>query len=598
MFNASQYIPPEPGRGGGISRQEGARPFAAGLLILLLMFSPSALFPLPPQKTIYPGEWAYDALTALALEQRIVLFADSAISVAQAEAMLAEIEEEALSPGGKKLYQSLSSRLKERPFISFGSGALGFEARPALNPEFYFRSNKDLEYLYGNNKRRPFAELPLTLSFSPWITAGIDMAAEQKLEAVFFKDNYFNFPAGDTAEFNIPRRAYLNLGIPFPLSLPGEPPGSSGLRFSIGTGENFIGRTKTGSIILSDQMKYASYGILTLYSPKIKYSANVMQLDVNKYFYFHQGEARLFKIVSLSLVEGLMVNAPLELRFLNPLAVYHSFAAYSEYGNYKDDLPPGEEFEGGDSRIGSFFGMKLEVRPVKHLRFYALWALNELQTAGERQDDPDALKPDSMALQGGFELILPGAAAYWSFGLEGVYTFPYVYVLRGEAWSFYKPGTSQSGEDIRFWTGTPFGPDTAAGALWAGCHASRWSLSGTLVFAAQGERSGLAVFDGNDYHPWRTWKRLEKAGDPGALDAALEETRLVSPSGLPSLVWQFGLAFTWAPRDWLEISLEPAYTVVNNYGHIKGNTEQGFETALSIRYTPRPLKWGALKQPY
>jgi hypothetical protein len=594
MFNTSQNTPPDSGREGGVWQEDNtARLLAAGLLALFLLFLPSALFPLPPQKTIYPGEWPYDALTALALEQRIVLFADSMISVAQAEAMLAEIDEEALSPGGKELYQSLFAWLRARPFISFGSGALGFEAQPSVNPEFYFRSNRDIDFLYGNNKRRPFAELPMTLSFSPWITAGIDVAAEQKLEAVSFEDNYLNFPAGDTLEFNIPRRAYLNLGVPFPVSLPGEPPGSSGIRFAMGVGENFLGRTRTGSIILSDQMKYASYGILTLYSPKIKYSANIMQLDVNKYFYFHHGEARLFKIVSLSLVEGLMVNAPLELRFLNPLAIYHSFAAYSEYGDYRDDLPANEDFDGADSRIGSFFGMKLEVRPVKHLRFYALWALNELQTAGEKEDDPDALKPDSMAFQGGFELILPFGAAYWSFGLEGVYTFPYVYVLRGKTWSFYKPGTPQAGENVRFWTGTPFGPDTAAGALWAGYHASRWSLSGTLVFAAQGERSGLDIFDGNDYHPWRTWKRL-MAADPGApdaaMDTALEETALVSPSGLPSLVWQFGVSLKWSPRKWLSISLEPAYTVVNNYGHVKGNTEQGFETALSIRYTPWPLR--------
>jgi hypothetical protein len=556
------------------------------LLVLFLLFFSFPLFSLPSQNTIYPGEWPYDALTALALEQRILLFTDSMISVAQAESMLAEIDEETLSPRGKELYQSLSSWLREKPFISLGSGALSFEIEPTVNPEFYYHSNKNIDYRYGNDKRRPFASLPLTLSFSPWISTGIDLAVEQKLEAAFLDENYANFPAGDTFEFNIPRRAYLNLGVPFPASLPGELPGTSGFRFAIGLGENFLGRTKTGSIILSEQMKYASYGALTLYSPKVKYSANIMQLDVNKYFYFHHAEARLFKIVSLSLVEGLMVNAPLELRFLNPLAVYHSFAAYSEYGNYKDELSEDEEFSDDDSRVGCFFGAKLEIQPVKYLRFYALWALNELQTVGEKLDDPNALKPDSMALQGGFEFIFPVGAAYWSFGLEGVYTFPYVYVLRGKTWSFYKPGTSQAGENVRFWTGTPFGPDTAAGALWAGYHSSRWALSGTLVFAAQGERSGLDIFDGDAYHPWRTWKKLE-SGDPGkALDEALKETRLVSPTGIPSFVWQFGTALQWFFHKSFSVSLELAYTVVNNYAHMEGNTEHGFETALSIRYTP------------
>jgi hypothetical protein len=577
MINTIQYTLPALGRLKTSSRQ--------WLLALFLVLFPSGLFSLPPQKTIYPGEWPYDALSALALEQRIVFFTDSLISVAQAESMLAEINEEALSPEGKDLYQRLFVWLKAKPFISLGSGALGFEAQPSVNPEFYFRSNEDIDFRYGNNQRRPFVELPLALSLSPWITAEMDVAAEQNLGAVFLEDNYTNFPAGESFEFNFPRRAYLSLGIPFAGALPGELPGTSGFRFTIGIGENFIGRTKTGSIILSDQMKDASYGILTLYSPKIKYAANIMQLDVNKYFYFHHIEARLFKIVSLSVVEGLMVNAPLELRFLNPLSIYHSFAAYSEYGDYTDDLPNGEPISDDDSRIASFFGMKLEVQPVKHLRLYTLWALNELQTAGEKQDDPDALKPDSMALQGGFEVILPAGGAYWSFGAEAVYTFPYVYVLRGKTWSFYKPGTAQSGEDVRFWTGTPFGPDTAAGVFWAGYHKPRWSLSGTFVFAAQGERSGLDIFDRNDYHPWRTWEE-----DTTNYKKALNETRLVSPSGTPALVSQFGLAFKWSPRTWLSLSLEPAYTVINNYGHIEGNTEHGFETARSVRYTPWPLK--------
>lgn len=549
-------------------------PLRRALLCLFLVLGfQGGVFSLPAQKLIYPGEWAYDALTALSLEQRVLFFSGSMLTVGQFRSMLTEIDPETLSPAGKLLYGELEEYLGGRGFLSIESGALGIDVDPSLNAEFYARSNKNLNYIYDNNKRKPFLAIPFGLSFSPYLAAEMDVALEQKWDAAFFKDNYTNFPAGDAFNFNMPKRAYLSVGLPFKET--------AGLQFRIGIGENFFGRTKTGSIILSDYMKDATYGSVSIYSPAVKYSGNIMQLEVNKYFYFHQLEMRFFKRVSLSAVEGLMVNAPMELRFLNPVMIYHSFSAYSEYGDYNG---PASGFESEDSRVASFFGLKLELQLLKHLRLYGLWALNELRTTAESGEDLDALKPDSMAIQGGGEAFIPSARGYWSFGLEGVYTYPYVYVLRSSTWSFYKPKTGKSG-DTQFWTGTPLGPDTAAATLWAGFHTSKWSLSGSFLFAAQGERSGLDIFDGDAYHPWKTYKK-----DPGNnYAAALEETRLIAPTGTPAFTYQISFSAAWSIYKWLAFSFDPGYKIINNYHHEKGRTEHGFEAAFGVKLIPPQL---------
>jgi hypothetical protein len=190
-----------------------------------------------------------------------------------------------------------------------------------------------------------------------------------------------------------------------------------------------------------------------------------------------------------------------------------------------------------------------------------------------------------MAFQLGGEAFMPVERGYWTFGLEGVYTNPFVYVLRNKNWSFYRPSTSKSGH-IRFWTGTPLGPDSAAASLWAGYHIPKWSFAGSFLFAAQGKRSGLDIFnEGNSYHPWRTYKKdpLNNYAD------AYDEARLISPTGTPAFTYQISFSITWSPRTWLTLSFEPGYTVIGNYGHDEGRIEHGFEAAFSVQFVPPPL---------
>ncbi|MDR0642415.1 MAG: hypothetical protein LBG07_08150, partial [Treponema sp.] len=437
--------------------------FFKGVLCgLLLCLGRGAVFSLPAQKLIYPGEWPYDALAILSQEQRVLFFSGAMLTVAQIRGMLAEIDGDSLSPSGRTVYEKLSAYLDGQADLSFHSGALEVDIWAALHGELYYKSNEKTGWIYDHTRRKPFFTAPMSISFSPYATLELDVNAEEKRDALNISDNYSNFLFWKSFNFNMPHRAYLSLGLPLPLS--------SGLHFKIGMGEDFYGRTHTGSIILSDFMTDVTYATLAFYSPLVNYSANIMELEVDKYYYYHKLETRFFKKFSFSMFEGVLVNAPLELRYLNPTMIFHSFHGYSDY-----EPPDDPNLIGGykNSRVSSFFAMKMEVQFLKHSRFYGIWALNEMQTAGERRKDPGALRVNSFGFQGGAEFSLPHSLAgggHWTFGLEGVYTYPFFYVMEGKDWSFYKAADSQSG-NLEFWMGTPFGPDSAAASLWGAFNA-------------------------------------------------------------------------------------------------------------------------------
>ncbi|MDR2418567.1 MAG: hypothetical protein LBD79_05890, partial [Treponema sp.] len=423
---------------------------------------------LPAQKLLYPGDWAYDALAVLAQEQGLVFFADSTLTVSQVSNMLDEIDDEALSPSGKRLRRHLREYLVAPPLYAYQSDAIEAGVDVELAAEAFMKSNGEVPWIHDNYERRPLFVAPLTLSFGSWLTAGLDPQFAQNEKTALANDNYTNIPIDLAPEFDLhfPKRTYLSIGIPF-----GK---ASGVYFSIGIGENFYGRTRTGSILLSDYMDRVSFGRLSLFSPNLRYGAEIMQLEATKYLYMHYLQFRLFQCLTLSFTEGMMVNAPLELRYLNPLMIFHNLEPWKTYDDYNEDLGNGTSAEEtGETRAGAFFGAKVEVQPWKYVRLYGLLGLSQLQLPIEHDLWEEDLTPDALAFQLGAEASLPAWNGYWRFGLEGVYTYPYMYLKFDKGWSYYKESTQIDNMTLRQWTGTPFGPDSIAGTLWAGYEAPR-----------------------------------------------------------------------------------------------------------------------------
>jgi len=552
------------------------------------------LYPLPPQKILQPDDWAYEAIAILSREQGKVLLADSRVTVAQMERYLHEIDTNLLSASGLAMYDRLDAYLKSDPGRSFQSDVLSGGFDLIVQPELYYKSNEVNAWIYNDHARSPILQFPLGFSLGSWVTAEMDLYLGQNEYAATLHDNYVNIPLDpvDQADIHFPRRAYVSAGLPVGAA--------SGFNLAVGIGDNFFGKTRTGSIIISEYLERTVYAQASVYSPAFKYTAQVMQYEVNKYQYMHYLQIRPHRAISVSLAEGVMVNGPLELRFLNPFTIFHSYESYKTYKDYNkdlghqtnkigvDELWDKDEHDNdlydrtidpnGHSRIGSYFGIKLEFQPVRYVRFYGLFVMDQFNLPMKKTHWEETLYPDAAGFQLGTEFSLPVRGGYWEFGLEGVYTYPYLYIMWDKGWSFYKEVPEldiMKDHPLRYWTGTPLGPDTIAGTLWVGFRSSsQWYGGGSFTASAQGERSSLSIFD---------------------LDASVDKTYrpshkvyhvTVPPSGIPTYTYTVNLRGEYSPRKWLNLAVQPGYRVTVNTRHIKDLNNQGFEIAFSLRYTP------------
>ena len=537
----------------------------------MLWWNGCLLGALPAQKVVHPGDWLYDALTALALEQGRLFFTGAPLTVDQVELMLTEINETTLSPSGMTLYERIHAALAEPGLLSFGVGALSFKADGALQPEFYFKSNKELAWNYTREERLPFLFFPLTIGISPYIALETELYLGENRMLSNAHDNYSNFPFDtmmdgvQSLDTNMPKRAYLSAGIPLW--------GRSGINFRLGMGEDFYGRTETGSVIFSDRVKGISYASLSFYSPSFTYSADIKQIEVNKYLYLHHLRARLFNRFSFALVEGVMVNAPFELRYLNPAMIFHGFNAWDNYKEYNTQAGP-DNLNSGNSRVGSLGALILEARLWK-TRVYGLAAMNQFEIPGI-EDSEDSTVPNSLAFQLGFETALPVSSGYWRFGFEGVYTFPYMYILSHKNWSFYREFQEISNPTLFQWLGSPFGPDSIAGTLWAEYRnlPSRWSAHVSFLMLVQGENADAAVF----------------ANQSDAYPDTHAQARAPTPTGIPLYTWLIKAGGTWDAAPWLAFSFRGGYKIVRGHNHSPGKIEHGLELSLSVQFRPKWLR--------
>ena len=81
--------------------------------VFIMCLLSSLINALPPQKLVYPGDWVYDALVALSLEQGLVFFTGSSLTISQIELMLARIDEPSLSESGMLLYERINKYLND-----------------------------------------------------------------------------------------------------------------------------------------------------------------------------------------------------------------------------------------------------------------------------------------------------------------------------------------------------------------------------------------------------------------------------------------------------------------------------------------------------
>ncbi len=575
--------------------------------VLLIFFTVSQGFADRGLQQLVPaGSPVYDHLFAVCLEQGIINFADNApLTIEELKFYLKEIDYDSLSESGKSSFDFINSYFNQSG-ISFKSDLLFLSVEPSFNPEVFYKSNDDIEWVFDRYSRLPLVDFPVTLEAGNFITLSMDLYGGQNKNCGSFSwdnkndsytnSNYSNIPRSeDDIDVNFPDDGYFSTGKKLTEN--------TGISFQLGKGERSIGRSLTGSIIWSEYLTGISYGALTLYSPDIRYTANVSQFGVDKYMYYHQWDIRLFRKFTFTALEGMYVNAPLELRYLNPFMIFHGIAPWRDYDPEKYD---------SESHICAYLGLKFQYIPVRNLRVYGLYAMTQFQTPYETKNNPNDVTPNGIGGQLGTEYNAPAGKGRFHFGIEGSYAQPYLYIKEGPDWTLVKTYAENSGRKrnpFYEWIGSPFGPDTISGEFSAGYQLpSKFSVNLIYLFMARGEMSGTNVFktmktsdgnyvwggtktegdspyyDGSVPHEWCYPEYKNDGTGRMDKDEAKRRQRLVTPTGTPEYVNRISLQGSYFFTQKLEGTIQPSYVIILNRHNVSDKTEQGIEIAAALTY--------------
>lgn len=524
------------------------------------------------------NHWIYESLYTLGREQKITAFYENTmLSVGELKFYLSEIEYEKLSMSGKKLYDKVndflyadSNILTKIPFIN--DNAFKFGTNLIVNPEFYYKSNTDIDWSFKYKFDDNFITAPMIFGLSNYITIEADPFIGKSNIGASDPYNFMNIPyKDDDPEFLFMRFAYGSTGITFE---------DWGVNFNVAKEGLSIGNTHTGSIFYNSTFETDVYTQLNLFSRTFKYSADVVQECYEKYLYVHQIELRPFKPFKVTVLEGFQINGPFELRYLNPFMFMHQLSSWNEYD--VDEVY-------GEENFCAYFGIMWDWNIVKNTRFYGIFSQNEIQMPPERNSSREGdLYPDSIALQLGTDVSIPSKYdGYWNFNFEAVYTSPYMYCKHTPQASLYRVRDDNLSSDlIKSWVGTPFGPDTIACQIGFGYDdIEKWKAGFAYIFAMKGEHDfsmfdSTATYNGKEYYDY--FPRV--SGVIHSYDEALADAHNMLPSGVPQFTNQIALNGQYKLNGNFEFKGQILYSFVFNNKHEKNNFDQGIEFAVSAKY--------------
>lgn len=552
------------------------------LCVFLILFTSFSIWSRGKQELIPSGHWIYDSVENICVELGIVNFADcQPMSIAELKVYLEEIDTSKLSDASLSEINEIYKYFEYEP-LGFSSDIVNIGLEPSVNLSSFYKTNDDIDWIYNRYKRKPFINTPVSITASDYITLKMDLLLGMNKNSALKNDVYTNIPIReDYIDINFPDTGYFSTGYNFTQK--------TGISFQLGKGSRNIGKTLTGSIIWSDNVTGVSYGQFTLFSPEIKYTGVVSQFNVDRYMYTHQVDARFFKKFQFSVLEGVFVNAPMELRFLNPFTIFHGMAPWREYDNKSRD---------SESHTCAYLGLKFQYTPFEKLKLYGLFAMTQFQTPYETSNYESDTTPNGLGGQLGSLYIIPLKSSRIKFSIEASYAQPYLYIKESPNWSLVRTYAENMGSKrypFYEWIGSPFGPDTVSAEFKTTYEVlEKYSIDFIYLFMARGEMSENNVFTsmkdsdgnyawgglytGNDYPD--DWCYPDKTR-MGSLSEAKRRQSLVTPTGIPEFVNRFSLCSTYKFTKKIEGTFMPSVVFIFNNNHQTDNFDCGLELAAA-----------------
>lgn len=383
---------------------------------------------------ILTGDPVLDDLRYLSVESgKSILSFTPPFAPHEIQTFLNSLDTSLLSPPALQAYNRLEKRLNPNAPINISSDFFTFFININSTLETRTRFNSDIPLYPQNTKTPAVLSLPLRFFFSDSVTLYLEPMYAMDPEDYKNLD-YFgvNIPIGTDypCDLNIPLRAFLAVGGPFWNFQIGRD------RLSYGTGQN-------GNLTIMDTPDYHDFMKLSLFSKFFKYSFLVSHLPLalsddivppnvtiedndlkrtmQRYLYIHRIDISFFNKVSLGIMEGALIgNSSPELRFLNPMSVYHSFFSWWNYDDWQEKY---------DHTVGSLLSVEVNWNILDSLAFYGQFIMNEFATEHELSISPEGQPPNALGYMAGLRYTRSFNSWASLFYIEFFYTDPYLHIL-------------------------------------------------------------------------------------------------------------------------------------------------------------------------
>jgi len=535
----------------------------------MFFFAPPRIFALH-YDMILVGDPVLEDIRFLSLEAgRPILSFTLPLSPHEVRAFLDSIDDSLLSTPTLEAFSRVNRRLSlQAPRISFSSN--DFSAFVDINAtiEARARTNRNISWHPRYPAIPPVVSFPvrffignfLQLYLEPtWKMAPIhyQRVGSFGLNAPF---DYFQY------DHLMPHRAFLAAG-------------GRLWNFQIGRDRLSWGTGHMGNLSVSDNPDFYDFMRFSFFTRFFKYSSLVVQmpLDIrhgllcdtvfpgssvpanhlyrttNRYFYLHRLDFMLFNSLTIGISEGILVgDAPLELRFLNPMMVFHQMIPWIEYDRW------GNRNAGKDGHmVGPFFSVEANWNIINSLSVYGQFVLTQYELPGELEG-VSYPSPDGLGFLFGIQYSHSFAAWASVFFLEFVHTSPFLYMHPSPFASFIHMRILLF--DSPHYTFVGFPRDLMMFTLGARFFRDNvLSVSGAFSLLFNGER--------DIRYDWQaSWSaRNEK-----------------TPTGITERQMIGTVSARWRLRPFLTLGGSLTGIHSHNNGHISGTREVGLQTAFSV----------------
>jgi len=322
---------------------------------------------------------------------------------------------------------------------------------------------------------------PISIAFNILITNYcffyVDVPLQKNFAATKVSHTYINMPFFQRdLDYHFPTRAGMSFGGSF-------------FNISIARGPFNVGRSLSGSMLIADTADRLDYFNASVFLKNFSMDINIIQLQHSRFVFMHELSFRIFKKLAITFHEGLLVNSYFDPRYLNPFMIMHNHAPWHDPWQRESKMNSSD-----DVYTSCQLGITLDAVPVKNLRLYGQFAMNQAQTPSELKSGYNYI-PNGMGGVFGAEWVQPLHIGYLIATLEGLYTVPWFYIGKNKWVSFthYRKENvhslkSYNDSKIDIWLANPYGPDTAAFFARVGfVELNKWEVSFLYRFVAKGE---------------------------------------------------------------------------------------------------------------